>query len=163
MPVRVEATCRKSRIYHAKAAAQRVEGALEAAGVVLSADAILTVKLRIEDDLATISLDTSGVSLHKRGLKPQVNKAPMRETLAALFLRAAGFDGSMPVFDPMCGSGTFVLEAAELALGLQSGRAREFAFQDFASFDPGAFASLRRTVPVDGPVRFFVESWRTGR
>lgn len=155
LPVRVEATCRKSRIYHAKAAAERVERALAAAGLTLDAGAGIVIKLRIEDDLATFSLDSSGASLHKRGLKEEVNKAPMRETLAALFLRAAGFDGSSPVYDPMCGSGTFVLEAAEIAAGLQPGRARTFAFQDFAHFDPGGFERLRQARIADGPPMFF--------
>ncbi len=154
VPLRVEATCRKSRIYHAKAAAQRIEGALEASGLTLAADAPLSVKLRIEDDLATLSLDSSGASLHKRGLKAEVNKAPMRETLAALFLRSAEYDGSTPVFDPMCGSGTFVLEAAEIALGLQPGRARSFAFEKLASFDAEAFGAMRRAPEVAGQVRF---------
>ncbi|MGR3512384.1 MAG: THUMP domain-containing class I SAM-dependent RNA methyltransferase [Paracoccaceae bacterium] len=153
-PVRVETTCRKSRIYHAKAATQRVEQALEAAGFTLNPKAEIAVKLRIEDDLATFSLDTSGASLHKRGLKEQVNKAPMRETMAALFLRSVGFDGTGPVYDPMCGSGTFVIEAAEIAAGLHPGRARSFAFQQFASFDAEAFAALKRDVSIDGPVRF---------
>lgn len=154
-PVRVEATCRKSRIYHAKATTQRIEGAVSAAGIPLNAQAAQVVKVRIEDDLCTISLDTSGASLHKRGLKPQVNKAPMRETLAAMFLRAGGFDGSGPVLDPMCGSGTFVIEAAEIAAGLQPGRARHFAFERLAGFDEDRFDGLRREGRVDGPVRFF--------
>jgi len=155
VPVRVDATCRKSRIYHAKAAAQRVERALEGAGLTLDPKAEIVVKLRIEDDLATFSLDSSGASLHKRGLKEEVNKAPMRETLAALFLRAAGYDGRGPVYDPMCGSGTFVLEAAEIALGVQAGRARDFAFQRFASFDAGAFDGIRQAGAPGGETRFF--------
>lgn len=131
--VRVDATCRKSKIYHAKAAAQRIERAVvDTLGVELSKTAPVTLKLRIEDDLCTLSVDTSGASLHKRGLKQQVNKAPMRETLAALFLRAAGYDGTMPIYDPMCGSGTFPIEAAEIALGLEPGRARTFALQNLA-------------------------------
>lgn len=131
--VRVDATCRKSRIYHAKAATQRVERALvDLLGVEISKTAPVTIKLRIEDDLATFSVDTSGASLHKRGLKQQVNKAPMRETLAALFLRVAGYHGDMPVLDPMCGSGTFPIEAAEMALGLVPGRARKFALANLA-------------------------------
>ena len=136
IPVRVDAVCRKSRIYHHKAAAQRIEGAVtDVLGATVSADAALVLKVRIEDDLCTISVDTSGPSLHKRGLKEQVNKAPMRETLAALFLRAAGYTGSEPVFDPMCGSGTFPIEAAEIALSLAPGRARSFAFEQLAGFD----------------------------
>lgn len=144
-PLRVDAICRKSRIYHNKAAAQRIEGALTAAGLALSNEAPITLKVRIEDDFCTISVDSSGDSLHKRGLKQQVNKAPMRETLAALFLRAAGFNGTEPIFDPMCGSGTFPIEAAEIALGLLPGRTRSFAFEKLASFDAEAWEAMRHS------------------
>lgn len=146
VPVKVEATCRKSRIYHAGAAAQRVTGALEAAGITVTTEADLVVRARIEDDLCTFSVDTSGELLHRRGHKPGVGKAPMRETLAALFLRSAGFDGRMPVVDPMCGSGTFVIEAAEIALGLAPGRSRSFAFERLANFDPEAWAGMKAAV-----------------
>lgn len=149
IPVRVEAVCKKSRIYHAKAATQRVETALAASGFTLDPGADIVLKLRIFDDLATFSLDTSGISLHRRGLKEQVNKAPMRETLASLFLRSAGFTGKEPVLDPMCGSGTFVIEAAEIAAGLQPGRARIFAFEKFAPFSEGDFAALRKTASFE--------------
>ncbi|MFV0244209.1 MAG: class I SAM-dependent RNA methyltransferase [Qingshengfaniella sp.] len=157
VPVRVEATCRKSRIYHAGAAAQRVETAIrEELGAPVSADARVVIKVRIEDDLCTISVDSSGEALHKRGFKQAVNKAPMRETLAALFLRASGYTGAEPVLDPMCGSGTFVIEAAEIALGLAPGRARSFAFEDLASFDPAAWAEMRAGhVPGATPLRFY--------
>ena len=158
-PVRVEATCRKSKIYHAKAAAQRIERAVaETLGAKVVKDAAVVVKLRIDDDLATISLDTSGASLHKRGLKRAVAKAPMRETLASLFLRAAHHAPGEPVLDPMCGSGTFPIEAAEIFAGLAPGRARDFAFQDLATFDANAWNSLRAeyTAPdPQGPPRFF--------
>lgn len=148
VPVKVEATCRKSRIYHAGAATQRIERALtESAGVTLSKDAALVVKVRIEDDLCTVSLDTSGEPLHKRGHKEQVNKAPMRESMAALFLRACGYDGTEPVLDPMCGSGTFPVEAAEIASGLLPGRTRGFAFEQLASFDAKASAAMKTGTP----------------
>ncbi len=144
--VRVEASTRKSRIYHAGAATQRIERAIrDGFGTRIAADAPVTVKARIDDDLVTISLDTTGEGLHKRGHKEWVGKAPMRETLAALILRAAGFDGTEPVVDPMCGSGTFVIEAAGIAAGLQPGRDRGFAFEHLASHDAAAVAALRRT------------------
>lgn len=156
-PVRVEATSRKSRIYHAGAAAQRIERAItEELGVPLADDAAIVVKLRIEDDLAVISLDSSGESLHKRGHKEAVAKAPMRETMAAAFLRECGYDGTGTVFDPMCGSGTFVIEAAEIAAGLYPGRSRRFAFEDFASFDPDIWARMKAaSAPRDPGRRFF--------
>ncbi|GGL69591.1 THUMP domain-containing class I SAM-dependent RNA methyltransferase [Wenxinia marina] len=128
VPVKVEATCRRSKIYHAGAAASRVEGAIAAAlGPPPEGDDPLRVMVRIEDDLVSISVDTSGEPLHKRGHKLAVGKAPLRETLAALFLRQMGYRGDVPVVDPMCGSGTFVIEAAEWALGLPPGRGRDFA------------------------------------
>lgn len=144
VPFRVEASCKHSKIYHSGAAAERVERAIvETLGAPVSAEAELCIKVRIEDDLCTISIDTSGESLHKRGHKEAVNKAPMRETLASLFLRQSGFTGTEPVLDPMCGSGTFVIEAAEIAAGLDPGRARSFAFEHLPSFDAAAWQRLR--------------------
>ncbi|HEV8392490.1 MAG TPA: class I SAM-dependent RNA methyltransferase [Dongiaceae bacterium] len=144
VPFRVEASCRKSRIYHQGAAAQRIRTAIrDQLGAPDSADAELCIKARIDDDLCTISVDSSGESLHKRGHKEEVAKAPMRENLAALFLRQCGYDGTEPVVDPMCGSGTFVIEAAEIAAGLDPGRSRSFAFEQLASFDAAAWQRLR--------------------
>ncbi|EPX79290.1 THUMP domain-containing class I SAM-dependent RNA methyltransferase [Litoreibacter arenae] len=154
--VRVEASCKRSKIYHAGAATERVEKALRKAGMKPSADGEVTLKIRIEQNIVTLSVDTSGDSLHKRGHKEAVGKAPMRENLAALFLRQAGYDGVEPVLDPMCGSGTFVIEAAEIAAGLQPGRSRSFAFEHLAGFDAQAFEAMRRAVSVvKGPARMF--------
>ena len=157
VPVRVETTCRQSRIYHAGAATQRIERAIaETLGAPLAPDAALCVKVRIEDDLCTLSLDTSGEALHRRGHKEAVGKAPLRETLAALFLRQCGYDGRKPVLDPMCGSGTFVLEAAEIAAGLSPGRSRHFAFEELASFDAAAWEALRaRPAPARPALTFY--------
>lgn len=148
IPVKVEATSRKSRIYHAGAARQRIETAIsETLGAPISPEAGLRVLLRIEKDICTLSIDTSGEPLHKRGHKPAVAKAPMRETMAAMFLRECGFDGSEPVLDPMCGSGTFVIEAAEMAMGLNPGRSRHFAFEDLRGFDAQRWAEMRDGSP----------------
>lgn len=182
VPVRVEASCKASRIYHAGAAAQRIERAIAeelGAPIVKAApkptgknarkdnagdteaedtravQTAIQIKARIDDDLCTISVDSSGESLHKRGHKEAVNKAPMRETLAALFLRQCGYDGREPVVDPMCGSGTFVIEAAEIAAGLKPGRSRHFAFEQLANFDPALWQSLRAGGTPNAPtVRF---------
>jgi len=156
VPLRIEVTCRKSKIYHAGAAKQRIATAItESLGAPVSDDAGLRLMARIEDDLVTFSLDTSGDPLHRRGHKEAVGKAPMRETLAALFLRQCGYDGSEPVLDPMCGSGTFPIEAAEIATGLKPGRARRFAFEDLAGFDATAWARLRcPDAPRETPLRF---------
>jgi putative N6-adenine-specific DNA methylase len=157
VPVRVEASCKGSRIYHAGAAAQRIERAIhEELGAPISPDAEVCIKARIDDDLCTLSIDTSGESLHKRNHKEAVSKAPMRETLASLFLRQCGYDGTEPVVDPMCGSGTFVIEAAEIAAGLNPGRSRRFAFEQLANFDAAAWQRLRGTGGGGRPaVRFY--------
>ncbi len=144
MSLRVEVTCKKSRIYHAGAAAQRIETAIkEELGASISVESNLIIKARIENNLCTISVDTSGESLHKRGHKEAIGKAPLRETLASYFLRECGFTGNETIVDPMCGSGTFVIEAAEIALGLMPGRERHFAFEDLKSFDNEKWQIMR--------------------
>ena len=144
MPFRVEASCAGSRIYHSGAAAQRIETAIgDTLGAPLSPEADIAVMVRIENDLCTISVDTSGDLLHKRGYKEAVAAAPMRETMASLFLMQCGYDGTEPVVDPMCGSGTFVIEAAEIAARLNPGRLRHFAFEKLATFDAEAWERMR--------------------
>lgn len=164
VPVRVEATCKKSRIYHAKAAQQRIERAItEELGAPLASDAALTIRVRIEDDMCTISLDTSGDPLHKRGHKVAVGKAPMRESMAALFLRQCGYTGNEPVLDPMCGSGTLVIEAAEIAAGLNPGRTRSFAFENLANFDDAAWQAMKSGNTAMPPAsRFYGSDRDTG-
>jgi len=157
VPFRVEVTCKKSRIYHSGAAAERIEIAIrEELGAPLSPDAEVVVRARIEHDLCTIGVDTSGDLLHRRGHKEAVSKAPMRETMASLFLRQCGYDGTEPVVDPMCGSGTFVIEAAEIAARLNPGRSRHFAFELFANFDAAAWQRMRDANSGRTPtVRFY--------
>jgi putative N6-adenine-specific DNA methylase len=156
-PFRVEASCKSSKIYHSGAAEQRIERAIrEELGSPFDPEADVCVRARIENDLCTIGIDTSGDLLHKRGHKQAVNKAPMRETLAALFLRLCGYDGREPVVDPMCGSGTFVIEAAEIAAGLMPGRSRHFAFEELATFDAEAWRHLRDAqTPTTPTLRFY--------
>lgn len=144
IPFRVEASCTGSRIYHAGAAAERIENAIRRTiGAPCSPDADLTIRVRIDHDLCTISIDSSGDLLHRRGHKQAVNRAPMRETMASLFLLQCGYDGNEPVFDPMCGSGTFVIEAAEISARLNPGRSRHFAFEHLANFDEAAWRKMR--------------------
>ena len=171
-PLRIEvATSRASRIYHAGAARARIATAIREtlgapivdAGPDDPREDALTLKVRIDDDLATFSLDTSGAPLHRRGHKQAVNAAPLRETLAALFLRACGYTGTEPVLDPMCGSGTFPIEAAEIAARLPPGRTRSFAFERLATFDPAAWAALRADIhPHPTPLRFHGTDRDTG-
>ncbi len=156
VPVKVEASCHRSKIYHDKAAVQRIAGAITAAGIPVAADGAVVVKARIEDDLCTVSLDTSGEPLHRRGHKTFVGKAPLRETMAAGFLWQMGFDGTQAVVDPMCGSGTIVLEAAEIAAGLVPGRSRDFAFAHLAGAGARALPSRSPAyLREDEGARFF--------
>ena len=144
VPFRVEASCAASRIWHSGAAAQRIETAIrETLGAPHDPEGGILVRVRLDNDICTISVDTSGEPLHKRGYKEAINAAPLRETMAALFLRQCGFDGGEPVLDPMCGSGTFVIEAAEIAARLNPGRHRHFAFEKLASFDDEAWQRMR--------------------
>ena len=153
--VRVKATCHRSRIYHSGAAEQRVREAItEAIGPARGAgDAEALVLVRIDRDVCTLSLDTSGELLHRRGYRLATAKAPLRETLAAAVLLIAGYDGSTPLVDPMCGSGTFAIEAALLATGTPPGSRRRFAFMDWPGFDAAAFERARaEATPAASPV-----------
>ncbi len=147
VPISVEASSKRSRVYHTGAIRQRIEGAIrDQLGVQIAPDAPLCLRVRLDDDLCTISIDTSGDPLHKRGHKLAVNKAPMRETMAAQFLLACRYQPGEPLIDPMCGSGTFVIEAAEMTLGLQAGRSRSFAFEHLPAFDAERFSQLKTGV-----------------
>lgn len=141
---RVEVSCSKSRIYHSGAAVERIErGISHVLQIAPSSDAEITIMGRIDHDICTLSVDTSGELLHKRGFRTAINKAPMRENMAALFLQQCGYQGTEPVYDPMCGSGTFVIEAAEIAARLNPGRGRDFAFEKLITFDPQAWEKMR--------------------
>ncbi|KAA8611367.1 THUMP domain-containing class I SAM-dependent RNA methyltransferase [Salipiger aestuarii] len=155
-PVRVEATSLRSRIYHEGAIRGRIERAItEELGSPVADDGVRLL-VRVEENLVSFSIDTSGGPLHRRGFKQAVGKAPMRETLAALFLRECGYRGTEPVLDPMCGSGTFVIEAAEIACGLAPGRARKFDFERLSGFDPQAWAQMKAdAAPHPCDLRFY--------
>ncbi|GBR51463.1 putative N6-adenine-specific DNA methylase [Neokomagataea thailandica NBRC 106555] len=143
----MEAHCSGSRLYHSGAVSERIGRAIhKTLGAPLAesdAAEVVTVMARIDKDVCTLSLDTSGALLHRRGFKQAVNKAPMRETMAALFLMRCGFTGNEAVVDPMCGSGTFILEAAEMSARLNPGRGRSFAFQHLATYDAERWEMMR--------------------
>ena len=157
VPFDVDVTCRKSKIYHSGAAAERIARAIAAAIDAPRQDgAGIVVKARLDNDVCTLAIDTTGEPLHKRGHKQAVTKAPMRENLAALFLRQCGFAGNEPVVDPMCGSGTFLIEAAEIAAGLWPGRSRSFAFEKLATFDAARWQQMKAAQHSLTPsVRFY--------
>ncbi len=140
--VNIRATCRKSKLYHSDAVAERVLGAInDHFGVGTQPVKACTqdaegqqVLVRIVNDLCTISIDSSGDLLHKRGYRQAVAKAPLRETLAAAMLIGSGWDARSAFIDPFCGSGTLPIEAALLAGNIAPGIARSFAFMNWPAF-----------------------------
>lgn len=90
-------------------------------------------------------LDTSGEALFKRGLRKSVGEAPLRENLAAGILHLAGWQPGIPLLDPMCGSGTFLIEAAQMACRIAPGSGRHFAFEKFKLFDAALWEQLKQT------------------
>jgi putative N6-adenine-specific DNA methylase len=94
-------------------------------------------------DEATFYLDTSGDALFKRGWRTAVGEAPLRENLAAGILKLTGWMPPTPLLDPMCGSGTFLVEAAMMALDVAPGLDRSFGFERLAGFDAGLWRTLR--------------------
>jgi putative N6-adenine-specific DNA methylase len=152
--VRFRVTCRKSRLYHSDAVAARLAEAIargpglanepEVIGGEADDDAETPAQLfivRLLHDRVTISADSSGALLHRRGYRQATGRAPLRETLAAAMVLASEWDPATPLADPMCGAGTIVIEAARLARGMAPGldyeRAipRAFAFTHWPEHD----------------------------
>ena len=102
-----------------------------------------TIFIRGVDDRFIVSIDSSGDHLHKRGLKTHPGKAPLRETTAAAALLMAEYQGNGPLIDPMCGTGTFSLEAAMVAGGQPPGWFRKYAFMEWPSFRPAHWEHLK--------------------
>ena len=140
-PVSLHVTCHKSKLYHSDAVAERVAGAIgDRLGRPTprrkptkseSEQLEQLVLVRLVNDHCTISVDSSGALLHRRGYRLATAKAPLRETLAAGMLLASGWDARSPLLDPFCGSGTIAIEAALMACGLPPGAKRRFAFMDW--------------------------------
>ncbi len=168
-PVAVHVATRKSRLYHSEAIGERLAAAVAARrqstafkpSTRTGDAAVQTLWVRASHDRFTVSLDASGDLLHKRGLKPDVGPAPIRETLAAAILRQAGYTGAEPLLDPMCGAGTFCLEAAMHACRIPPGWYRDFAFTRWPAFRPQRWAYLRRSCgsaarrPAPAPILAF--------
>ena len=92
--------------------------------------------LHLANHQAILSVDGSKSSLHKRGYRPAVGIAPIKETLAAGLMRMTEWDGTNNLVDPLCGSGTFLIEAVSILLGIASGIDRSFLFKNWSDFDP---------------------------
>jgi putative N6-adenine-specific DNA methylase len=143
--VEFRVTSRKSRLYHQDAIAERL---LRSVATRVPATAALgeppqEFVVRLFRDECAVSADASGELLHRRGYRLASAKAPLRETLAAAMLAAAGWDGTAPLIDPMCGSGTIPIEAALLARRIPAGLGRGFAFERWPEFDPDAWEAVR--------------------
>ena len=121
-------------------------------GVLASTPGAVKLLLRGTKNGCQVSLDTSGELLHFRGYRQEVGRAPMRETLAAGVLRLTKWKPDEPLWDLMCGSGTLIIEAAELAMGLAPGRNRKFAFEQFPAHDEAAWRALAREKPGVKPL-----------
>jgi putative N6-adenine-specific DNA methylase len=97
----------------------------------------------------TLYLDTSGEALFKRGWREETGDAPLRENLAAGLLRVSGWKPGMVLFDPMCGSGTILAEAAQMLAGIPPGMHREFGFEKFLDFKPGPWQAIKNSVKAN--------------
>lgn len=102
-----------------------------------------SIQVALHQDIATLTLDTSGVGLSKRGYRTWNGEAPIRETLAASILRLSPWKPGRPLHDPMCGTGTLLVEAAFMAANRAPGLSREFACESWRWTDAKAFAALR--------------------
>jgi putative N6-adenine-specific DNA methylase len=108
----------------------------------------------IEDNKLMLYLDTSGNALFKRGVRQHTNIAPLRENLAAGILRLMNWEPGTPLLDPMCGSGTFLIEAAQMSLNIQPGIARSFAFEKLKNFDAATWNAMReQAIAAQLPVK----------
>lgn len=162
--VHFRVTSTKSKLFHEDGIAERLERAV--AGLVKGSRAVRApvevakteetdlrmarigriqrIIVRLHRDEVTLSADAVGASLHMRGYRQEVAKAPLRETLAASLLLASGWDPSQPLLDPFCGSGTIAIEAALLARGIAPGKARRFAMEAWPAMNSNVMTDARK-------------------
>jgi putative N6-adenine-specific DNA methylase len=100
------------------------------------------VYAHLTSDSATLYIDTSGEPLFKRGWREDKGEAPLKETLAAAMIAASGWDGTMPLYDPCCGSGTIVIEAAQVACNIAPGQLRRFGFEKLLPYQEHVWKAL---------------------
>ncbi|MGH7628074.1 MAG: THUMP domain-containing class I SAM-dependent RNA methyltransferase [Gemmatimonadales bacterium] len=128
-------TSRKSKLYHQDAVAERLGEAAGRGREREGAGATQLFVVRFFRDECTVSADSSGDLLHRRGYRLDTGTAPLRETLAAAMLLESGWDGRAPLADPFCGSGTIPIEAALIARRIAPGLRRGFAFEGWPELD----------------------------
>jgi putative N6-adenine-specific DNA methylase len=158
-PFDIHVSTRQSRLYHRTAIAEQTRRAvierLAQHGVPdPGAPVAQRLFLRLDHDRATVSLDSSGEALYKRGYKTQGARAPLRETLAAASLVWAGYTPQRPLVDPLCGAGTFSIEAALMGLKMAPGRKRNFAFEGWPAFRRPHWNHLRQSASDNKPATF---------
>lgn len=147
----VRASAQRSKLYHSGAIENEVGRGIErACGARPLAPKEAAppgehpvVLVRVRDDRVTISLDTTGTPLHRRGWRLASGKAPLREDYARALLLASGWDPATPLLDPLMGSGTLVVEAALLARRLPPGASRSFAYERTRLYDAELHARVR--------------------
>ena len=146
----VTVSAKRSRLRHQQNITDTLHaailGAVEPLGLhpKFTPDAPINFHVRLFEDRCTLSLDTSGAHLHKRGYRQAVAKAPIRETLATGLLLTLGGEKYGLILDPMCGAGTLLTEGALLAKNIAPGGERAFAFEQFPSFQKGKWARFKR-------------------
>ncbi len=159
-PPSIKVSSHHSRLYHTQAVSrifeENIARRLLEEGGHRPVSRPQTLYVRITDDRFVLSMDSSGEPLYKRGFKSGPARAPIRETLAAIILDLAGYDPTRPLVDPMCGSGSFSLEAALMAKHMAPGLKREFAFMDWPAFTEKPWAFMTREAEsqitgLDGP------------
>lgn len=150
VPVRFSITSRKSMIYHTGKLQEIFEKEIPAAFTLRNDSSIeseeeqrQTLFIRNFRDICTVSIDASGESLYKRGVRQLTGAAPIRETLAALILLEAEITEYDMLLDPMCGSGTFSIEAASIFSGTHPNAERLFPFMNWPSFKERNYLYLK--------------------
>jgi putative N6-adenine-specific DNA methylase len=103
-----------------------------------------TIQAALLKDIALLTLDTSGPGLHKRGYRDQTGEVPIRETLAAALVQLSSWNQDIPLIDPMCGSGTILIEAAMFANNIAPGLKRQFAAEQWPAIDKKYWDAARR-------------------
>lgn len=142
-PVRFRVSSRKSRLYHLDGIAQRLAGVAGGPADAGADDEAQLFLVRVLRDVVTISADSSGALLHRRGYRLATAKAPLRETLAAAMLLGAGDREDWAFADPFCGSGTLPIEAALFRRRIAPGLNRSFGFERWPGYDAETWRGLR--------------------
>ncbi|NLS12556.1 bifunctional 23S rRNA (guanine(2069)-N(7))-methyltransferase RlmK/23S rRNA (guanine(2445)-N(2))-methyltransferase RlmL [Vibrio sp. SM6] len=109
----------------------------------------IRIHVRLHKDKALLGVDMVGAGLHQRGYRPESGRAPLRETLAAAIILRSGWDGSQALLDPMCGSGTLLIEAALMAANIAPGvKRKQWCFESLEDFEPELWAEIKSEASV---------------